>query len=128
MPREHAVAAIQAVRALGDRIRPLLQVSEIRTIAADRLWMSPEYGRDTVAIHFTWIPEPNAVARVLADVEAALAAFQARPHWGKLFVAHAGALAPLYERLPDFIRLIERHDPRGAFRNPWLEARVLGVG
>ena len=128
MPREHAVGAIQAMRALGDRIRPLLQVSEIRTIAGDRLWMSPEYARDTIAIHFTWTPEPDAVARALADVEAALAAFQARPHWGKLFLARAATLAPLYDRLPDFIRLIERHDPRGVFRNPWLEARVLGVG
>ena len=128
MPCEHAVEAIQAMRALGDRIRPLLQVSEIRTIAADRLWMSPEYGRDTVAIHFTWIPAPDAVARVLADVEAALAAFEARPHWGKVFLARAATLAPLYERLPDFICLIERYDPRGAFRNPWLEAHVLGAG
>ncbi len=128
MPREHAVAAIQAMLTLGDRIRPLLQVSEIRTIAADQLWMSPEYGRDTIAIHFTWTPEPDAVARALADVEAAFAEFQARPHWGKLFLARAATLAALYERLPDFIRLIEQHDPRGAFRNPWLEARVLGVG
>ena len=128
MPREHAVAAIQAMRALGDRIRPVLQVCEIRTIAADGLWMSPQYGRDTIGIHFTWMPEPDAVARVLADVEAALAPFQARPHWGKLFLADAATIAARYERLPDFIRLIERLDPRGAFCNPWLEARVLGVG
>lgn len=128
MPREHAVAAIQSMRALGDRIRPVLQVCEIRTTAADRLWMSPQYGRDTVGIHFTWMPEPDAVARVLAEVEAAFAAFQARPHWGKLFLADAATVAPLYERLPDFIRLIERLDPRGAFCNPWLQARVLGAG
>ncbi|MGO9955407.1 MAG: FAD-binding protein, partial [Solirubrobacteraceae bacterium] len=68
VPREHAVAAIRAVRALRDRIDPLLQVSEIRTVAADRLWMSPQYGRDTIAIHFTWMPQLNAVARVLADI------------------------------------------------------------
>ncbi len=89
--------------------------------------MSPQYGRDTIGIHFTWMPEPGAVARILADVEAALAAFQARPHWGKLFLARAATLAALYERLPDFIGLIERLDPRGAFCNPWLQARVLGV-
>ena len=125
VPREHAVAAIEAVRALADRIRPVLQVSEIRTVAADRLWMSPQYGCDTIAIHFTWTAEPDAVARVLADVEAALAPLRARPHWGKLFHARAPALAGLYERLPDFVRLTERLDPRGAFRNAWLEARVL---
>ena len=127
VPREHAVAAIQAMQALEDRIRPVLQVCEIRTVAADRLWMSPQYARDTIGIHFTWMPKPDEVARVLADVEAALAAFQARPHWGKVFLADAVTLAALYERLPDFIGLIERLDPRGAFCNPWLQARVLGA-
>jgi alditol oxidase len=126
VPRVQGVAAIRAMLDLGDRIRPVLQVSEIRTVAADRLWMSPQYARETVALHFTWKPEPDAVARVLADVETALAPFGARPHWGKLFLARADAIADLYERLPDFIGLIERLDPRGAFRNRWLEDRVLG--
>jgi xylitol oxidase len=125
--REHAVAAVEAVRALADRIRPLLQVCEIRTTAADRLWMSPQYRRDTVGIHFTWMLEPEAVARALADLERALAPFDARPHWGKLFLADATTLAARYERLPDFARLVETLDPRGAFRNAWLEARVLGA-
>jgi alditol oxidase len=126
VPREHAVAAIRAMRELGDRIRPVLLVSEIRTIAADRLWMSPQYGRDSVALHFTWRREPDAVARVLAEVEAALAELGARPHWGKVFLADAATLADRYERLPDFVRLTERLDPRGAFRNRWLDQRVLG--
>ena len=126
VPREHAVAAIEAVRPLADRIRPLLQVCEIRTVAADRLWMSPQYGRDTVGLHFTWALEPEAVVGVLADLEPALAPFEARPHWGKLFLADATTIAPQYERLPDFARLIETHDPRGAFRNDWLESRILG--
>jgi xylitol oxidase len=126
MPRAHAVAAIEAVRTLADTIRPLLQLAEIRTVAPDRLWMSPQYDRHTVGIHFTWKPQQDAVERVLADVEAALAPFGARPHWGKLFVADAAAIGPLYERLPDFARLGERLDPRGAFRNAWLTDRVLG--
>ena len=128
LPRRHAVAAVRALRGLGKGIEPVLQVSEIRTVAADRLWMSPQYGRDTVAVHFTWKPEPEAVTRVLADVEAALARFEARPHWGKVFLAGAATIAGLYERLPDFVGLRERLDPRGAFRNAWLEARVLGGG
>ena len=127
VPREHAVAAIEAVRALADRLRPLVQVCELRTTAADRLWMSPQYRRDTVGIHFTWTLEPDAVARVLPDLERALAPFDARPHWGKLFVSDAATLAARYERLPDFARLVERLDPRGAFRNAWLEARVFGA-
>jgi xylitol oxidase len=125
VPRRHALGAIEAVRGLADRLRPVLQVSEIRTVAADRLWMSPQHGQDTVAVHFTWQPGQDAVERVLLDVEAALAPFAARPHWGKLFLADAAAIARLYERLPDFARLVGRLDPRGAFRNPWLSAHVL---
>jgi alditol oxidase len=124
--RRHAVEAIGAVRGLAGRIRPVLQVSEIRSVAADRLWMSPSYGQGTVCIHFTWKPEREAVGDVLVQLEAALAPFEARPHWGKLFDADAEAIAPLYERMPDFVRLVEQLDPRGAFRNSWLRTRVLG--
>ena len=126
VPRSQAVAAIDAMRALGDRLEPLLLVSEIRTMAADRLWMSPQCGQDTAAFHFTWKREPEAVLRALADVEAVLRPFGARPHWGKVFVARAADIAPLYERLGDFVGLMDRLDPRGAFRNAWLEERVLG--
>jgi xylitol oxidase len=125
-PRRYAVEAIEAVRTLADRIQPILQVSEIRTVAADRLWMSMNYGEDTVGIHFTWKPERDAVENMLVQLETALAPFEARPHWGKLFSADAAAIAGLYERMADFIRLIERLDLRGAFRNSWLKARVLG--
>jgi alditol oxidase len=126
VPRRHANAALQAMRTLADVIRPVLQVSELRTVAADQLWMSPQFRQDTVAIHFTWRPDPAPVGRVLVDVEAALAPFHARPHWGKLFLADAAAIAPLYDRLPDFARLIARLDPRGAFTNAWLITHVLG--
>jgi alditol oxidase len=125
-PRRYAVEAIEAVRTLADKIRPILQVSEVRAVAADRLWMSMNYGEDTVGIHFTWKREPDALVDMLAQLESVLAPFEARPHWGKLFSAEAAAIAPLYERLPDFVCLVERLDPRGAFRNSWLKARVLG--
>jgi xylitol oxidase len=125
VPRRHAVAAIEAMRRVADRVRPVLQVSEIRTVAADRLWMSPHQGRDSAALHFTWLRDQPAVERVLAVVEAALEPFEARPHWGKLFVAGAPAIAERYERLPDFARLVRRLDPRGAFRNDWLARHVL---
>lgn len=126
LPRRHAAAAIQALRGLAATVQPVLQMSEIRTVAADQLWMSPQYGQDTIAVHFTWKPEQDAVVRVLGDVEAALDPLDARPHWGKLFVADAAAIGRRYERLPDFIRLVDRLDPRGAFRNAWLDSRVLG--
>ena len=126
VPRRRAVGAIKAVRAIADEIRPLLHVSEIRSVAADRLWMSMNYGEDTVGLHFTWKLQPDEVGDCAVRLEAALAPFEARPHWGKLFHANAEEISPLYPRLPDFVRLMERLDPRGAFRNPWLEKHVLG--
>jgi len=126
LARGDATAAIAVVRALRDEIRPLLHVSEIRTIAGDELWMSPEYGRDSIAIHFTWQRRQDEVERVLASLEAALEPFAPRPHWGKLFVAPRDALASRYERLDAFRALVARLDPRGAFANAWLEQRLLG--
>jgi xylitol oxidase len=124
--RHHAVQAIEAVLRLGPTVGPLTQVSEIRTVAADGLWMSPQYDRDTVGIHFTWKPRQEEVQRALVEVERALAPFAARPHWGKLFVMGAESIGRLYPRRDDFASLLERVDPRGAFRNEWLEKRVLG--
>ncbi len=126
LPRRHAIGAIEAVRALADEMRPLLQVSEIRRVASDRLWMSMNYEQDSVAIHFTWKREEEPVQKMAARIEDALTPFEARPHWGKVFQADAGAIARLYKRHADFVRLVERLDPRGAFRNSWLLARVLG--
>jgi xylitol oxidase len=124
LPRRHALAAIEALRGLAGAIGPLLFVSEIRTVAADRLWMSPQYGRDSVAFHFTWRRDQPAVERVVGAIETALAPLVARPHWGKLFRAEAGAIGGRYERLGDFVALLERLDARGAFRNAWLERHV----
>ncbi|HZL54620.1 MAG TPA: D-arabinono-1,4-lactone oxidase [Solirubrobacteraceae bacterium] len=126
LDRADAAAATTRLRALAADIRPLLHVSEIRTIAADSLWLSPQYRRDSVAIHFTWKRDQDAVERLLPAIEAALEPFAPRPHWGKLFAAGPQALAARYERLPDFAALLEQLDPRGAFRNAWLEQRVLG--
>ena len=124
--REHAQQAITAMRGLSDEIVPLLLVGEIRTVAADDLWLSPAYGRETVALHFTWRRAPEAVAAVVAELERALAPFGARPHWGKLMAARAAELAPLYPRMGDFLRLRAMLDPRGVFVNDWLIEHVLG--
>ena len=119
LPRAHALDAIEALRALGDRLRPVLQVCEIRTVAADTLWMSPMYERDTVALHFTWVRDQAAVEAALEPLEAALAPFDPRPHWGKVFLR-----APHYPRGDDFLALAGRYDPRGTFRNDWLTATL----
>jgi xylitol oxidase len=124
--REHAVAAIGELRALSDRITPLLLVSEIRTVAADKLWLSTAYGQDSVGFHFTWKQRQDEVEKVLPVMEEALAPFNARPHWGKLFHAGADAVAELYPRFSDFKDLAERMDPEHKFRNEFLARKVFG--
>jgi xylitol oxidase len=64
------------------------------------------------------------VGRVLAQLEAALAPLDPRPHWGKLF--HALDVAGRYPRAGDFLALRERLDARGAFVNDWLR-RTLSL-
>ena len=121
VPRERAVAALSAVDEIRDKIAPVLQISEIRSIAADDLWLSPSYQRDTIAIHFTWIADGAAVLPVVAAVEEQLAPFAARPHWGKIFTADAAAVATRYDRWADFERLAADFDPGGKLR-PEYEA------
>ncbi|MFN3865501.1 MAG: FAD-binding protein [Demequina sp.] len=117
--------ALRVVRELGPDIAPHLLVSELRTVAADSLWLSGAYGRDTLAIHFTWRNAPAEVAALTPRIEAALAGFGARPHWGKVHTMTADAVAAVSPRLADARAQFERLDPAGRFANDHL--RRLGV-
>jgi xylitol oxidase len=128
LPIQHAIAAIETMAGLADRTAPLLHVCEIRTVRGDDLWLSPAYRADVVALHFTWVPDQPAVTALLPDLEAALEPYAARPHWGKLFTLDADRIRARYERLPDFVRLAERLDPRGAFRNDYLDRLIFAAG
>ena len=123
---EHAVDAIKAVATLADRIQPLLHASELRTVAADKLWMSTCYEQQSLAIHFTWKPDQEGVANLLPEIEKRLAPFEARPHWGKLFFMGSKTLESRYDRLADFRRLVSRYDPEAKFGNAFLRNK-LGV-
>jgi xylitol oxidase len=121
LPRHAARPAMAAVASLRSRLAPVLQVSEIRTIAPDDLWLSPSYQRDTVALHFTWIRDPVAVAPVIVAVESELAPLGARPHWGKLLAMQPEAVRNLYPRWADFEALLRDFDPAGKFRNEFID-------
>lgn len=120
VPRHHAVAALRAVAALGTVMAPVLQVCEVRTVAADGLWLSPAEGRDTVALHFTWIKDTASVVPVIRRLEAALEGLDARPHWGKVFTTAPAELRGRYSRMADFLALRGSLDPAGTFVNNFL--------
>lgn len=127
VPRQHAFQALQVIHQLREHIAPLLQVSEIRSIAADDLWMSPCYQKACIAIHFTWKKDWEGVKNVLPIIEDRLAPFKARPHWAKLFTMSPAHLQALYEKMPDFRQLLQHYDPQGKFRNKFLDTYIFGV-
>jgi len=114
--RKDAAAAIEAVSNLGEEITPLLWITELRTIAADDLWLSGAYQRDTLAIHFTW-KKDLAIYPVIEKVEAALRPFHYRPHWGKVFTADGKYLSSVYPKMSEFKALVEALDPTSKFEN-----------
>jgi alditol oxidase len=124
LDRRHAAGAIGALRELGPQIAQLAQSCEIRTMAADNLWLSPAYQRPTFGIHFTWRPDAAAVAALSPQIEAALAPYEPRPHWAKVF-AGPFDFSHLYPRLTDFRALVNRYDPDHRFRTPYLRRTVL---
>jgi xylitol oxidase len=127
VPRQHAVEAILAVERLHDQVSPSLLISEIRTIAADHLWMSPCYQQDCVTIHFTWKPDWPAVSKLLPIIEKELAPFNARPHWGKLFTTSPTTLRSIYKKMPEFVELSRGYDPQGKFRNEFLNQNIFAT-
>jgi xylitol oxidase len=126
LPREHALDALRALDAIRDVVAPVLQTCEVRTVAADAQWLSPAYGRDTVALHFTWVADTPAVLPVVRRVEEALDAFDARPHWGKVFTTAPAVLAERYPRLGDFAALVRELDPAGTFTNAFVSQVLSG--
>jgi xylitol oxidase len=125
VPFARGLAAIDAVAAIREQVAPVLQVCEIRTIAADDLWLSPNYHQDSLALHFTWIADTDAVLPVVGALEAQLDVLGARPHWGKVFTTTPDTLRTRFERLGDFAALARQFDPAGTLRNPWLD-NILG--
>lgn len=125
VPRQHALAAFKVLQRMGEQIAPLLMISEVRAIAADDLWMSPCYGQDCVAFHFTWQPNWPRVQALLPTIEAQLAPFAPRPHWGKLFTMAPSDLQARYPRLPEFRELLRLYDPEGKFRNAFVDRYIF---
>ena len=123
LPRAHAVRAIHELRALHARITPLLHVTEIRTMRADDLWLSPAYGIDTVGIHFTWHRDER-IFNVLPAIEEIVLPLGARPHWGKVTCATPTQVTRAFPRWEDFVSLLDRVDPAGRFRGPFVTGLV----
>jgi FAD-linked oxidoreductase len=125
VPRESLLDVLAALRAGVPRLAdPVMFPVEVRVAAADDIWLSTAYGRDSayIAIHqYKGLPYQeyfDLFESIVADVGG-------RPHWGKMHSLHAGRLAELYPRFSDFAEVRASVDPGGVFTNPYLD-RVLG--
>jgi FAD-linked oxidoreductase len=126
VPREslgHVLAELRReVPRLAD---PVMFPVEVRVAAADDIWLSTAYGRDTayIAIHqYAGLPYQDYFARF----ESIVAEVAGRPHWGKLHSLDAGRLRALYPRYDEFRRIRAEADPEARFGNSYL-ARVFGA-
>jgi L-gulono-1,4-lactone dehydrogenase len=125
VPREslgHVIAELRrAVPRLPD---PVMFPVEVRVAAADDIWLSTAYDRESayVAIHqYAGLPYRAYFDRF----ESIVAEVAGRPHWGKLHSLDAERLRRLYPRYDEFRRVRAEVDPEARFGNPYL-TRVLG--
>ena len=125
VPRESLPGVLAELRRAVPRLAdPVMFPVEVRVAAADDIWLSTAYGRDTayIAIHqYTGLPY-----RAYFDLfESVVATVAGRPHWGKLHTLDAARLGPLYPRFEDFRRVRAEVDPEDRFGNAYL-GRVFG--
>ncbi|SDF70531.1 FAD-binding protein [Klenkia brasiliensis] len=123
--RADTTDVVAALAGVADRFREHLVVGELRTVAADDLWLSMAHGRDSLAVHFTWRRTPGTLAEAVPLVTEVLAPFGARPHWGKAHPLRAAELAAVVPCLDRARELFDALDPDGVFASPSVVA--LGV-
>jgi len=125
VPRESVLDVLAELRAAVPRLAdPVMFPVEVRVAAADDIWLSTAYGRDTayVAIHqYVGLPYQE----YFAAFESIATAAGGRPHWGKMHTLDAQRLGERYPRFTDFLRVREETDPDRRFANPYLE-QVFG--
>jgi FAD/FMN-containing dehydrogenase len=125
VPREALLDVLAELRAAVPRLTaPVMFPVEVRVAAADDVWLSTAYGRDTayIAIHqYVGLPYQEYF-RLFASIAASAGG---RPHWGKMHALDAARLSELYPRFVDFLRVRDETDPEGRFSNSYLE-QVFG--
>jgi xylitol oxidase len=125
VPAVNAPSAYRAIQDIREQLGPVLMISEVRAIAADDHWMSPCYGQDSIAFHFTLEQDWERVQKVLPEIESRLDGFQVRPHWGKMYTMPKAKMQSRYAKLGDFRGLMREYDPDGKFINGYMEEHLI---
>lgn len=119
--RRSAASALRSVAEIAPRIGPLLHSMEVRSVKEDDFWLSPCFGRPSIALHFTWVRDAERVGSAVDLVEDCLSVYGARPHWAKLFGVTADRIERLYSRHDSFCRLRREVDPQAKFGNDMID-------
>ena len=118
---KNAAAAFAAFHAISKDFRHKVLVTEIRSVAADDYWMSPAYGRESVAFHCTWMLD-DEVPHLVSLIEAVLQPFSFRPHVGKVFNVGSYHLRKVLPKFDEFREYVMKTDPGGKFQNDFTRA------
>jgi FAD-linked oxidoreductase len=125
VPRESLLDVLAELRAGVTRLAdPVMFPVEVRVAAADDIWLSTAYGRDSayVAIHqYVGLPYEDYF-RLFESIATSAGG---RPHWGKLHTRDAAYLSSVYPRFADFVAVRDALDPARRFANPYL-TQVFG--
>jgi FAD-linked oxidoreductase len=125
VPRESLLDVLAELRAgVGGLADPVMFPVEVRVAAADDIWLSTAYGRESayVAIHqYVGLPYQDYF-RVFESIATAAGG---RPHWGKMHTRSASYLHSVYPRFADFLSIRDSLDPARRFVNPYLQ-QVFG--
>ncbi len=117
LPLEDSREILEEMRKLMLRWLPLsVYPLEVRVVAADDAWLSPNYHRDNLVVSISGEPGTEYWPYLRA-CDSLFAEFQGRPHWGKIHFMTPDRLARLLPRYEEFVDLRRRLDPTGVFLN-----------
>lgn len=139
IPIEYTEAAIRDyisfMATIKDQHDPSKYVSVmVRYVAADDIYLSPMYGRETAVISIIVMEDNEEFKRYATGLQSLCQEkYQGRPHWGKVNYllggeesqSQAAYLSSVYPTTYDaFRKVMSRMDPEGMFLNEYIQERI----
>jgi len=122
VPIEQGPACMAALcELLNSRFDHVRWPVEYRTLAADDVWMSTAYARDTVTISVHQDIQLDDEAYFRACEELFLE-FEGRPHWGKVNYLSGDQLAQHHPQWDNWWKVRDQIDPNHTFLNAYLQS------
>ena len=121
IPQDRGIECMEAIRKLLKDDFPDVQWPvEYRTLAADDVWLSTAYQRDTVTIsvHQDVRLDEEPYYRACEEV---FSSFGGRPHWGKVNYLTSTQLEERHPKWAEWWQVRDQLDPTETFLNPYFK-------